>query len=575
MISRLAPAWRRHFKLQRRPIGSAAMGSAKGRAQASRAECDSLAASKQPMPPRLAAQRRIGRILSSARLAWPMAIVILALLGVLGLLLVNILAPALAWPKWLCLGTLLAGIGAVVLVALRLRSQLLMPLVSLEDAVARVCQGEPGASRSLSNVGVLDDMARDIGTLNAELTELYEDMDTRVARQTMRLAQKTASLKILYDVAAEIARAESLDALLMRFLRTLKEMVNGRAATVRLVTPDGSPRMVGSIGLDDDLVREQDMAPVDLCLCGTVLCPGEIVCDNDLRYCSRVYGRRMFDSDELEVVTVPLKHHDELLGAYSIFIERSGISRREDILDLLATIGQHIGVAIAKYRSDHEARRLSILEERSSLAHELHDSLAQTLASLRLQVRMLGDALEGHEVPDEARADLWRIRNGIDEAHGELRELLASFRAPLDRRGLIPTLEEITRRFGQRTGIHSVFQMGCRPFDLSAAEELQIMRIVQETLTNVRKHAQAQTVRVLLTREQTGEYVLLIEDDGVGFSTPRRSGHPGEHIGLSILEERARRIKAALNIESEPGEGTRVELVFNPSARAGAGAQVS
>jgi two-component system nitrate/nitrite sensor histidine kinase NarX len=570
MTPRLAPTWRGSLRLG----GQAARGSISGSVDAARAQREARA-SATGSTPRPSARRRVGQILISARLAWPMATVALALLGALGLLLVNILAPALAWPKWLCLATLLAGIGGVVLVGLRLRSQLLMPLVSLEDTVARVCQGEPGASRSLSNVGVLDDMARDIGALNAELPELYEDMDTRVARQTMRLAQKTASLKILYDVAAEIARAESLDALLIRFLRTLKEMVNGRAATVRLVAADGSPRMVGSIGLDDDLVQEQDMAPVDLCLCGTVLCPGEIVCDNDLRYCSRVYGRRMFESDELEVVTVPLKHHDELLGAYSIFIERSGISRREDILDLLATIGQHIGVAIAKYRSDHEARRLSILEERSSLAHELHDSLAQTLASLRLQVRMLADALEGHEVPDEARADLWRIRNGIDEAHGELRELLASFRAPLDRRGLIPTLEEITRRFGQRTGIHSVFQMGCRPFDLSAAEELQIMRIVQETLTNVRKHAQAQTVRVLLTREQTGEYVLLIEDDGVGFSTPRRSGHPGEHIGLSILEERARRINAALNIESEPGEGTRVELVFNPSARGAASAQVS
>ncbi len=570
MTPRLAPTWRGSLRLG----GQAARGSSARSADALRAQREARA-SATGSTPRPSARRRVGQILISARLAWPMATVALALLGALGLLLVNILAPALAWPKWLCLATLLAGIGGVVLFGLRLRSQLLIPLVSLEDTVARVCQGEPGASRSLSNVGVLDDMARDIGALNAELTELYEDMDTRVARQTMRLAQKTASLKILYDVAAEIARAESLDALLIRFLRTLKEMVNGRAATVRLVAADGSPRMVGSIGLDDDLVQEQDMAPVDLCLCGTVLCPGEIVCDNDLRYCSRVYGRRMFESDELEVVTVPLKHHDELLGAYSIFIERSGISRREDILDLLATIGQHIGVAIAKYRSDHEARRLSILEERSSLAHELHDSLAQTLASLRLQVRMLADALEGHEVPDEARADLWRIRNGIDEAHGELRELLASFRAPLDRRGLIPTLEEITRRFGQRTGIHSVFQMGCRPFDLSAAEELQIMRIVQETLTNVRKHAQAQTVRVLLTREQTGEYVLLIEDDGVGFSTPRRSGHPGEHIGLSILEERARRINAALNIESEPGEGTRVELVFNPSARGAASAQVS
>jgi two-component system nitrate/nitrite sensor histidine kinase NarX len=518
---------------------------------------------------------RVWQILVAARLAWQLATVVLALLGALMLLLVNIALPVQSWPKWLCFGFLTAGIAAVILAGIRLKTQLLVPLVSLEDTVARVCQGEPGASRALSNVGVLDGMARDIGTLNAELTELYEDMDTRVARQTMRLAQKTASLKILYDVAAEIAQAESVDALLVRFLRTLKEMVNGRAATVRLVAPDGSPRLVGSIGLDDDLVREQDMAPVDLCLCGTVLCPGEIVCDNDLRYCSRVYGRRMFDSDELEVVTVPLKHHDELLGAYSIFIERSGISRREDILDLLATIGQHIGVAIAKYRSDHEARRLSILEERSSLAHELHDSLAQTLASLRLQVRMLAEGLDEQTLSAEVQADLRRIRNGIDEAHGELRELLASFRAPLDRRGLVPTLEEITQRFGQRTGVHCVFQMGCRPFDLSAAEELQIMRIVQETLTNVRKHAQAQTVRVLLTRESTGEYVLLIEDDGVGFSTPRRSGHPGEHIGLSILEERARRIGAALHIESEPGEGTRVELVFNPSARSASEEPVS
>jgi two-component system nitrate/nitrite sensor histidine kinase NarX len=123
-------------------------------------------------------------------------------------------------------------------------------------------------------------------------------------------------------------------------------------------------------------------------------------------------------------------------------------------------------------------------------------------------------------------------------------------------------LEDLTRRFDQQTGIHCVFQLSCRPFELSAAEELQVVRIVQEALTNVRKHAQAQTVRVLLTRERDGGAVLLIEDDGVGFSTPQRTGRPGEHIGLSILEERARRIGAALSIESEPGEGTRVELML-------------
>jgi two-component system nitrate/nitrite sensor histidine kinase NarX len=87
----------------------------------------------------------------------------------------------------------------------------------------------------------------------------------------------------------------------------------------------------------------------------------------------------MFDSDaDGGRHRAACKHHDELLGTYSIFVERPGVSEREDIMDLLSTIGQHIGVAVAKHRSDNEARRLSIVEERASLAHELHDSLAQT-----------------------------------------------------------------------------------------------------------------------------------------------------------------------------------------------------
>ena len=370
-----------------------------------------------------------------------------------------------------------------------------------------------------------------------------------------------------YDVAAGIHQADSLEALLLKFLRVLKEMVNGRAATVRLVMADGSRQPIGSIGLDNDLVREQELAPVDLCLCGSVLSPGNILCDNDARYCSRVYGRRMFAADELEVVTVPLEHGDELLGVYTIFVDPPGLSAREDIMDLLLTVGHHLGIAIAKQRSDAEARRLSIVEERNALAHELHDSLAQTLASLRFQVRMLQDALADQPIPDAARSDLARVRNGLDEAHTELRDLLVGFRATLDRQGLVPALEALTLRLGRETGAHVLFQNECRPFDLSATQELQILRIVQESLANIRKHAQAHTVRVLLTREASGAYVVLIEDDGVGFCVPCASERGGDHIGLTIMEERARRIGAELRIESEPNEGTRVELVWDGARR--------
>jgi two-component system nitrate/nitrite sensor histidine kinase NarX len=92
---------------------------------------------------------------------------------------------------------------------------------------------------------------------------------------------------------------------------------------------------------------------------------------------------------------------------------------------------------------------------------------------------------------------------------------------------------------------------------------MQMLRIAQEALTNIRKHARAQTVRVLLNCRPGGAYMLLVEDDGIGFDLPRRAGRPGEHIGLSIMEERARRLGGQLRIESEPGEGTRVEVTYN------------
>ncbi len=507
-------------------------------------------------------------ILRTAHLRLPLLTVAVALTATLALLSISWLRPdQTVLAHRFAFAVVVVGLLGCGLTWSRLRRQLLLPLVNLEHALMRVCQGEQGASESLAETGVLGRIAQDIRALNEELTDLYEDMDNRVARQTMRLAQKTASLKILYDVAAGIQEAESIEELLLRFLRVLKEMINGRAATVRLMLPDGTRRLIGSIGLNDDLVREQDMGPLDLCLCGTVLTPGDIVCDQNASYCARIYGRRMFKSSEIEVVTVPLEHRGELLGIYSIFVERPGVTSREDIMDLLFTVGHHLGVAIAKQRLDAEARRLSIVEERNSLAHELHDSLAQTLASLRFQCRMLDDALHDTPISVEARNDLSRIRSGLDEAHTELRELLASFRAPLDRRGLVPALKKLTHRFGQETGLHVLFQNDCRPFELSASEELQLLRIAQESLANIRKHAQAHTVRVLLTRESATRNVLLIEDDGVGFRTPTNGSCPGERIGLTIMEERARRIGAELSIESEAGEGTRIEVLFEVNRR--------
>ena len=510
---------------------------------------------------------RILRILLSARLIAPLGVLLLGLGStvLIATLVTAGLVSADMSMRILLLSVLATAAGLVVL-ALRLRKQLLEPLARLESSVAQVCQGEPGATLSTESTGVLADMVRDIDSLNEELTDLYEDMDSRVARHTTRLAQKTASLKILYDVAASINQADNLDDLLLRFLRILKEMVNGLAATVRLVQPDGRMRLVGSIGLGNDVLTEHELLPLDLCVCGTALSPGDILCDKAEKHCSRQLGRRMFRGDEVELVSVSLDYHGDALGLYHIFVRKPGISGREDILELLHTIGSHLGVAVAKQRSDIEARRLSIVEERTALAHELHDSLAQTLASLRFQVRMLQDVMRTDD-REAASKDLARISNGLDEAHTELRELLHSFRAPVDQRGLIGALEKVVSRFEQESGIHSLFQPECRELNLNSADEMQVLRIAQESLANIRKHAQAHTVRVLLTCRPESGLTLLVEDDGKGFESAAKSGKPGEHIGLSIMEERARRLGGRLRIESEPGEGTRVELSYKPRQR--------
>jgi len=507
------------------------------------------------------------RILVAGRLLGPLGGLVSTMLFTFVLILL-IVAGAGKGENLPALALLVSFLSLVagLLLAVRMRSQLLTPLVELEESVADVCQGEPWSSLPLESVGVLGPVARDLDSLSGELIDLYEDMDNRVARQTRRLAQQTAAVNILYDVAVSINQADDMDSLLMRYLLVLKELMHAKAATVQLGSPQGKMRLVGSVGLDDVVLTEQEQLPVPLCQCGKALSSGDVLCEHDAKACSEMNNRKMYGVDEMEVISLPLEYHGDVLGLYRIYVKRPGVSDRGDLKYLLDAIGNHLGIAIAKKRSDEEATRLSIMQERTALAHELHDSLAQTLASLRYQVRMLEETHEQEGAGSQSRSELERIRNALDEAHTELRELLNNFRAPVDQRGLAPALEKLIQRFRQETGISIFFQSSCRQINMGASDEMQILRIVQESLMNIRKHAQAHTVRVLLTCQADREYRVLIEDDGVGFDNASPNGSPGEHIGLSIMEERAHRLGATLRIESEAGEGTRVELVYAPNA---------
>lgn len=202
-------------------------------------------------------------------------------------------------------------------------------------------------------------------------------------------------------------------------------------------------------------------------------------------------------------------------------------------------------------------------KERDRLSGELHDSLAQTLASVRMQVRLLDATLQRG---DEERAwqELEKIQDGLEEADRELRELIEHFRAPVDEGGLAPALERAVERFRRVCPeVRALLQTRWEGLELPDEAEFQLARVAQEALANVRKHARARTVRVLLAGDAaSGHCRLLVEDDGVGFEAPAADAAGGGHIGLGLLRDRAARLGGRLQIESEPGEGTRVALEF-------------
>lgn len=460
---------------------------------------------------------------------------------------------------------LFAGVVLIGVILMRIQRRLMEPLAHLRNWALRMRGGNLSARIPVPERGEFAELARDINSLGEELKRLSREMDQEVRKQTERIELKNRSLEILYDVAASINTSRDLDDLLKRFLITLSAVTNAKAATVRLLTDDDQMRLVASLGVDHDIADNEEYVAVGRCMCGQAVREGTLLSQDNVRQCSRFAGKPFFADEDVEMIAVPLQYRGNNLGVYNLFVPRPGLVGREDIKDLLTSIGRHLGMAIEKSRLDETSKRLSILRERNMLSHELHDSLAQTLASLRFQVRMLDETLQDSGSED-ARKEVVQLKNGLDEAYTELRELLAHFRAPFDERGLVAAIEHVVDRFRKESKIPIFFQNQWNDIQLPSVLEMQVLRIIQEALTNIRKYSKAHAVRVLLRKDADGNCVALVEDDGVGIQSPVLDGKPGEHVGLSIMQERAHRLGGELSIETEPGEGTRIVLTFHPGA---------
>ena len=499
------------------------------------------------------------------------SILLLLAISVVLLVTTTLLLP----PKTGTLGLLLVIVFSILVFSLFCYSLLIIwrefikPLLDLEIWTQHIRSGELEHKMQVPEYGEMAHIAAEINDLGTMMFHLSRDTDQQLQLFTQYNEQKTLSLSILYDVAASINVSSDLNDLLGRFLRSLTDVIKARAGAVRLLNASGQMELVASTGFDNELIKKEKFLPAESCICGQTDKIDGFRYQDNLLPCGKLTQHQFFGQD-IGLLVVPLQYQGKTLGVYNLFVAKELYRENDDDKELFTSIGRHLGMAIAKARLDQESTQVSIMQERNRLAYELHDSLAQTLTSIRFQVRVLDDIL--HQDDEKATwHQLERIEGTVDEANTELRGLIAHFQAPIRKQALINAVQEMVKRFRTDSEIHIFFQHTInRPLTLDDKTHLEVVRILQEALNNIRKHSEANVARIMIKSVDEEKIQILIEDDGIGLKQQKEKIRPGEQIGLKSMKQRASRLKAELLLESEPGEGTRLILTFKLPAQTSA-----
>lgn len=462
------------------------------------------------------------------------------------------------------LAVALVGIaGATFLTWLLTRP--ILELVSVTRAVARGDLGRRAPHWADDEIGALSDafnqMVEDLAAAQAE-TEAYN----------RELLRRNRELAVLNAVATAVSGPLALEPLLERALDRVLELLDLEAGWVILLDQmgDGATTLACAVGMDAEVAWREAEVGFQSCPCRQVLETAQSMVISPLQDRCPLAGVQLRDHQRATChAAVPLIVKSRVVGVFNV--AASDPSRfGPDELRLLNAIGAQLAVAIENARlweelKEKEALRGQLLdkviraqeEERQRIARELHDETSQALTSFMVGLKVL----EGAENIAEVRQRAAELRRIAAAALENVRNLALELRpSVLDDMGLIPALERYTRDYSRKFGITVDFHpVGFDGTRLRPQVETALYRIVQEALTNVARHAQAETVSVLLERK-ANRLVIIVEDDGKGFDVERllRSGSPEEKLGLFGMRERANLIGGELTIESSPGAGTTV-----------------
>ena len=448
------------------------------------------------------------------------------------------------------------AIGGAVVMIYTGYQYVINPLARLQQGLRKVEVGDFSTRIEVDTNDEFGQVAGGFNRMATRLQSLYGSLEEQVEVKTRHIETQRAKIESLYEVSAFLASANTIEELSKGFAKRIRTVMKADAVAVRW-SDEANQRylMLASDCFPQDMVEEERSLLAGACACGNLAPDARTrvipIASHDaapVRHCVR--------SGYESLVSVPIRLQQRLIGEIDLFF-RSAVTLRSDEVELLDALASHLASALEGLRAAALEREAAVGEERALLARELHDSIAQSLAFLKIQVQLLRTASQ-QEKAQQVQTALDELDTGLRESINDVRELLVHFRTRTNTDDIERALQETLQKFKHQTGLPTLLQVKGEGLPLPADVQVQVLHVVQEALSNVRKHAGATHVSLEVVKGERWRFV--VRDNGIGFVTQARQGE--SHVGMKIMQERAARIGAEVSVASEVGTGTVVTLTL-------------
>ncbi len=467
------------------------------------------------------------------------------------------------WLRGSQLALLILALVGTASVIYMMFSLIVQPITRLDEGMHRMKERDFHVRLDSGRVDEFGALANGFNQMADRLETVYDNLEGLVAAKTATLENQNRELAMLYDASAFLQHPLALEPLCQGLLQRICTYFEADGGTVRVLDAKrGNLHMVVAQGISAELVKREHCIKVGDCLCGDAVLR-KVTVIHDLRKLDKAHELECHREGFSTVSVFHIYAHQQHLGFFNLhFRKPKTIDAREQ--SLLETLGQLLGTAIENLRLGSREREMAVSEERNLVAQGLHDSIAQGLNYLNLQVQMLDQSAKDGKI-DEVAEMVPLLRAGVQESYEDVRELLHNFRSRVVEGNLLAALETTVDKFRRQTGIAAELVADVDGAPFPREQQLQLLFIVQEALSNVRKHALASSVCVRL--EERDDFTLTIEDNGAGFDPAQLEGKGDTHLGIDIMRERAGRIDASLRVRSSPGSGTSIMLTLPHALR--------